>query len=765
MNNKKDNFADIRKILMKALHNWYYFLGVLLIAFAVAYFANKYTRSVYIVTSKVLVKSRGDGSTAAGFLYGSDISSDIVTEGVESHYLRSYPIISKTIRRLKFTHRFSVEDEIGTKLAYGWEPAEMQIDSLIERQHYGRAYQFVVTDQDHFKFYEKEDLGGSNTLYEFGQTVDYNGFIFRAKKKKNYDYQRILNQEFTFSLRHPDYLTNEYINKLIVKAGADGAVIDISLVGTIPSREINFIRNLIRVYQEDELERKNEQANKTISFIEEELKRITDSLNLIETQVVSIRQQASPQLSQNAAALYGRLDNAEVELSQYDNKLRIYQEILNTVTQSYNFDDLSGLAALGVDDAGLKRLIDNLVAEQSRIDQNQQNAGQNTNNPFVQKARDNVERYKTSIMESINNLIATAQRNKGRIQSRASKIRSEIYSAPSAQKTLGNVERLNKISENLFILYNTKKAEAEVAAASASTDLQIIDPPMPQGGPIKQDKRNYLIAFFLGFTLPLVFIIIKDFLSNKVASKEDVESYTNIPVLGQIWRSTKNKGMLVVNDNPKSPVAESFRSIRSNLNFFTSEVDNKVFVITSSISGEGKTFSSINLSTVFAFSSKKIVLIGADLRKPKIFGDFGLKNEVGLSNYLSGSAFKSEIIQSTEIPYLDIISSGPVPPNPSELLMNSKMAELVSELKKDYEYVLIDTAPLGLVTDAFILMNHADHTIFMVRQNYTPTEAVKNVQELYQSGKLKNVSILFNDVKDQSNNYGYGYGYYGESES
>ncbi len=765
MNNKKDNFADIRKILMKALHNWYYFLGVLLIAFAVAYFANKYTRSVYIVTSKVLVKSRGD-ATAAGFLYGTDISNDIVTEGVESHYLRSYPIISKTIERLKFSHRFSVEDEIGTKLAYGWEPAEMQIDSLIERQHYGSFYQFIVTDADHFKFYEKDDLTGSNTLYEFGQTVDYNGFIFRAKKKRNYDYQRILNQEFTFSLIHPDYLTNEYINKLIVKAGVDGSVIDISLVGTIPRREINFIRNLIKVYQEDELDRKNEQAKKTIEFIEEELQRITDSLNLIENQVVNIRQQASPQLSQNAAALYGRLDNAEQELHVFDNKLRTYQSILSIITTSSgNFDDLSGLAAIGVDDPSIKRYIDNLVAEQSRIDQNELNSGVNSNNPFVQKARDNVERLKTSIIEGIDNLIASAQRDRGRIQGRANKIRSEIYSAPSAQKTLGNVERLNKISENLFILYNTKKAEAEVAAASASTDLQVINPPMPQGGPIKQDKRNYLIALFLGFTLPLVFIVVKDFLSNKIASKEDVESHTNIPVLGQIWRSAKNKGMLVVNDNPKSPVAESFRSIRSNLNFFTSEVDNKVFVITSSISGEGKTFSSINLSTVFAFSSKKIVLIGADLRKPKIFGDFGLKNDTGLSNYLSGSAFKSEIIQSTEIPFLDIISSGPVPPNPSELLMNSKMSELISELKKEYEYVLIDTAPLGLVTDAFILMNHADHTIFMVRQNYTPIEAVKNVQELYSSGKLKNVSILFNDVKDQSNNYGYGYGYYGESES
>ena len=261
--------------------------------------------------------------------------------------------------------------------------------------------------------------------------------------------------------------------------------------------------------------------------------------------------------------------------------------------------------------------------------------------------------------------------------------------------------------------------------------------------------------------MPLAFIIIKDFLSNKIYSKDDIESNTSVPVLGQIWRYSKGDGgMLVVNDAPKSVVAESFRSVRSNLNFFTADVDRKVFVISSSISGEGKTFSSINISTVFALSSKRTILIGADLRKPKIFGDFGLKNEIGLSNYLAGSAFKTEVIQHTSIPNLDVIISGPVPPNPSELLMTQKMADLIEELKEDYEYIIIDTAPLGLVTDAFVLMKYANHSIFMVRQNYTPVEAVSHLQDLYSSGKLKNVSILFNDVKDQTNNYGYGYGYY-----
>ena len=745
---------------MKAIRNWYFFLGVLLIAFAIAYFVNKYTRPVYRVESKILVKSRTDANSAASFLYGTDISSDLVTEGVESYILKSYPIIYKTIKELNFTHAFTIEDEIGPKPAYGWEPAIMQIDSAMEVRNYGRSFQFIVNDKDHFKFYSQDDPSNGSTLYEFGQTVDYQGLTFRAVKKRNYDYSSVINQEFTFSLWNPDHVTRQYTNKLVVIPGVDGSTIDLALFGTIPHKEIDFIKKLIEVYIDDELERKNEQATKTINFISRELKRITDSLNLIETRKVSIRQQSSAQLSQSAVQLYNRLDDVELQSAQFENKLAIYQQLLSTINSSYNFDDLSGLAAIGIDDGGLKKLIADLVAEQERIDQAEQGTGQNTNNPYIKRARDNVERLKTSISESVNNLVAATRQNKNRLDSRASKIRREIYSAPGAQQSLVNIERLNLISENLYILYNTKKAEAEVAKASASTDIQVIDPPMLIGGAERSDKRNYLIALFLGITLPLGFIISKDFLSNKVAEKEDIEQHTSIPILGQIWRYIKGKGMLVVHNNPKSVVAESFRSVRSNLNFFTSDVNQKIFVVTSSISGEGKTFSSVNLATVFAFSSKKVILIGADLRRPKIFGDFGLKNDVGLSNFLAGSAFKSEIIQSTEIPYLDIVSSGPVPPNPSELLMNSKMGELVNELKKDYDYILIDTAPLGLVTDAFILMNYAHHTIFLVRQNYTPVEAIKNVQDLYESGKLKNVSILFNDVKDQSNNYGYGYGYY-----
>ncbi|MDQ3535906.1 MAG: CpsD/CapB family tyrosine-protein kinase, partial [Bacteroidota bacterium] len=246
------------------------------------------------------------------------------------------------------------------------------------------------------------------------------------------------------------------------------------------------------------------------------------------------------------------------------------------------------------------------------------------------------------------------------------------------------------------------------------------------------------------------------YLNNKVQYKEDIEKLTSIPLLGQIWRKSKG-GNLVVSQSPKSAVAESFRSIRSNLNFFTSGKEKKVFLITSSISGEGKTFCALNLSTVFSFSGKPTLLIGADLRKPRIFNDLGLNNEIGLSSYLSNTAKLSQVIQRSEISNLDVICSGPIPPNPSELLMEDKMSHLMQELKNMYDYIIIDTAPIGLVTDAYVLMEHVDHTIYLVRQNYSTQDSLKQAQEIYANGKIKKVSILFNDVKLNKDKYGYGY--------
>jgi len=292
--------------------------------------------------------------------------------------------------------------------------------------------------------------------------------------------------------------------------------------------------------------------------------------------------------------------------------------------------------------------------------------------------------------------------------------------------------------------------------------------------------QNYFVGALIGLAIPILIFILFELINNKVQSKEDIEKVSSIPFIGGVGHNTSSSN-LTVKERPKSGLAESFRALRSNLNFFTGNQTKKVFMVSSSISGEGKTFTTINLATVFALSGKRTLIVGADMRRPKIFQDFNRDNDVGLSTYLSGISEFKQVVLTTEIPNLFLTSGGPVPPNPSELLLTNKFEEFIKKALEEFDFVLIDTPPLALVTDAFVMSKFVDHTVFVMRQNYSPKEFVHSIDEYYRSGKIKNISILLNDIYKSGLGYGYGqsytyqygygygsyggYGYYSDEES
>jgi capsular exopolysaccharide synthesis family protein len=259
-----------------------------------------------------------------------------------------------------------------------------------------------------------------------------------------------------------------------------------------------------------------------------------------------------------------------------------------------------------------------------------------------------------------------------------------------------------------------------------------------------------------------VFLIF--FINNAIQNTDDISSLTNIPLIGVVGMKHTDTNLSVF-EKPKSALSESFRAIRSSLQFLYKKQKvsgSKVLMLTSSVSGEGKTFCSINIATVFALSEKKTVIVGLDLRKPKIFDDFNLKNNIGAVNYLIGQSTLEEITQSTKIPYLDVITSGPIPPNPSELIMGETMSELMEELKEKYDYVILDTPPVGLVTDAVELSSYVDVTLYVMRQNFTKKEMVNLLNNRVKRDELHNVSIVLNGFENKAKygaGYGYGYGY------
>jgi capsular exopolysaccharide synthesis family protein len=273
------------------------------------------------------------------------------------------------------------------------------------------------------------------------------------------------------------------------------------------------------------------------------------------------------------------------------------------------------------------------------------------------------------------------------------------------------------------------------------------------------------MATMLGFAIPFLFVFLLVFFDTKVHTINDIKRLSKIPILGVVGKSTID-GNLVVLDKSKSSIAEAFRTIRASLQFIYKKQGiegTKTVLVTSSVSGEGKTFCSINLASVFALSEKKTILVGLDLRKPKIFGDFNLDNDIGVVNYLIQDRALNAIIQKTRLEHLDVISSGPIPPNPSELLMSDRMELLIEELKEQYDYIVLDSPPLGLVSDSLGLIKFADATIYVVRQNYTKRGMFSVINEKYKRGEVTNLSFVLNSFEDKTKNgygYGYGYGYY-----
>jgi capsular exopolysaccharide synthesis family protein len=298
------------------------------------------------------------------------------------------------------------------------------------------------------------------------------------------------------------------------------------------------------------------------------------------------------------------------------------------------------------------------------------------------------------------------------------------------------------------------------------SDIKFIDPAKDVGGGLLGPKTgvNYVLAFFMGLIVPLVIVFFIFFISNSIQNIEDIISLTQLPLIGIVGVKHSETNLSVF-ERPKSALSESFRAIRSSLQFLYKKQNiegTKTLMLTSSVSGEGKTFCSLNIATVFALSEKKTIIVGLDLRKPRIFDDFNIQNDLGAVNYLIGQNKLDEVIQHTHIPYLDVITSGPIPPNPSELILGDSMREMLEELKQKYDYIILDTPPVGLVSDALELVQFCDVTLYIVRQNFTKKEMLTLLNNRHKRGELNNISIIFNGYENKAKygvGYGYGYGY------
>jgi capsular exopolysaccharide synthesis family protein len=756
---KEGVIIDYKRVLYRAIKYWYVVALFLITAFSIAFIYNRYAPRIYPVTASIIVKETEETSGAGKLLYTNSIISPHRNYLNELYLLRSYPLIQSVMEELNFGVAFYQEGSILTSEIYGDLPFSVNIINKDKIKNFRRLL-IILNDRQYqlgpLTKNSTTELSKAVHTFNFNDTIFYDGLkaVFKLNKPDVID--TVEKSHLIFSYTAPEFMAGSYVGKLRASWAEEGAgVINLSVSGTNPKKEMDFMAGLIKRYQDYDLEKKSETASRTIDFITGQLSEITDSLRQVESVLERFKDRnVITNLDGEASRLYQKLEGVELQKTEMMIRKSYNQYLTNYIQKGQNLDQVILPSSLGLSDPILGQLLSSMMATQMEL--KMIGGKEITDNPLVRERMQRLQEIRNNIIESIRNQENTDKIKFGYISKEINDIERHLAYLPAAQRRFISISRNYSLLENLYIFLLQKRAEAAISKASTGSDIDTLNPPMV-GGPISpKTQQNLMFAAVLGLAIPFLVFILLEYLNSNIQSKEDIEKTRSIPFIGGVGHKNSVDYMAVLSA-PKSQVAESFRALRSNLAYFTKDKKNITILISSSISGEGKTFSTINLATVLAFSSKKTLIVGADMRRPKLFSDFNLSNKVGLSSYLAGMNNFDEVIQKTSLENLDLVSGGPVPPNPSELILRPEMAQFFDEARKLYDYVVIDSPPLAIVSDALVLADYADHFLFLTRQNFTPKNMLKLVDEFYRNGRIKNVSILLNDIYQSGLGYGYGY--------
>jgi tyrosine-protein kinase Etk/Wzc len=755
---------DLKVMLFRYLRYWYWFVIGIIICIGFAFIYLAYATPQYKVQSTLLIKDdkKGPSVSGADAFGGLDIFGSSKNIDNEIEVLKSKTLMQRVLNELNLEVSYFETGLFRNNEVYGDDlPLRVIVKNLdLTAYRKGVTIEIQIQDNNNFVLVE-EELNSERSSHKFGQEIQrpYGTFTVVANLQNiSFEPNKTIVVKFHDIKKLADYYNQKLLT--IEPVSKNASVIVIACISPLPEKGEDIINKLIQVYEKEAIEDKNLMASNTVQFIDERLRYLTVELSEVEKDVEQYKKRNELTDVTSEATLF--LEQA----SQYNKELidsEIRIEVLKSIESYLNSQgNQFGLVpnSLNIEEPTLLALIskfNELQLERQRMLRTTQ-----PNNPLVLNINEQLAHLRANILESLKNIrrgLLIARRN---LQETSTGFKSRIQQVPSMERELMEISRQQGIKEALYLYLLQKREESALSlAATVSTNSRIIDPAMAGDKPVQPKHLVvFLIALVMGVGIPICIIYIKDLLNDKVQELSDVGQVTSTPVLGEIYFNSSGETVVATEKN-KSPVAELFRLIRTNLQFATLGKENKVMMVTSSMSGEGKTFISINLAATLALTGKKVVLIGFDLRKPRLLQDLGLPLGKGVSNYLiSENMTVDEILEPSNVmSNLHVIGSGPIPPNPGELMLSSKISTLLGELKNRYDYVIIDSSPIGQISDSYTLAPYIDSTIYVVRYNYTFKSQLNIIDDVYRSKKLKYPMIVLNGKKESDYQYGYGYGY------
>lgn len=749
------NSDTVMEKFRQYLQYWYIFIASIALCLALAYLYLRTTTPAYKISATLQIEEdkKGEGMLQGTAFSDLDMFRTTVTVDNEMAALKSKSLLEKVVSKLSMGTTYSVEESFKNKELYGNSlPVKVEVLNMTRNGFKEKLKIKILSDK---KFEIGEDVGRT---YRFGQLIRTPDYSIRVNRGPAFN---VAEDPILVSFKNPALLAEEYrtsklqINPITLESNT----VVLSVIDPIPQRGIDFLRGVIEEYNFENVENKNKLALNTIRFIDNRLKYLGGDLSSVGEDVEQYKQQnmvtdvgVDAQQSLEKAGEYNQ------QLSALEIQKNVVESLESYINNKGSQFDLVP-STLGLSDATLSDLTNKY--NQLQIERQRMLRTAEPDNPLVKNIDDQLSGLKSNIRENLRNIkrgINIAQNN---IRSNSNKFESRIRTAPTIERGLAERNRQQGVKEGLYNYLLQKREETALSLSATVPTSRVVDAPSADSSPVRpKPSFIYLCAFLLGCVLPASGIFVKDMLNTKVQHLNDVEQINGAMILGELSHK-ENKESLVVNKSSRTTISELFRYIRTNLNYMTDHSGNQVMLITSSMKGEGKTFFSMNLGATLSLVDKKVVVLEFDLRKPDLLNNMKLKADKGLTNYLNEESSLDDIIRPSEFQTnLSVIGCGAIPENPSELLMSPLMPELFKQLKERFDYVIVDTSPVGQVADAFSLAPYADASIYLVRYNYTDKVQLNILKDIFENNKLKNPMVVLNDAKGD-NFKGYGYGGYG----
>ena len=761
----EDGNIDINRYIGLFISNWYWFATSLFVAIILAYCINRYSEKIWTVSSSLLISDNQPGgitSNSNNIIAGSGIFRGQQNLKNEIGILKSYMLNLRVMEELDEFHVIYIgvgRRRIVESRIYKKAPFQVIYKSLEAQPKYVRLMIELISDTT-YRLGLNGKQGDSRPM-RFGERFCENGFDFAIEPR--FPGSRMLGHNssdtYLFYFVDPENLANEYRSKLNVGLiEKDASLLYLSVSGFDPAQESDYLNKLMEIYTSYGREFKNETAINMAKFIEDQIGIISDTLKETEHKMAQFREKNNffdP--SKESTIIQGKFNNFDIDKARFELTLQYYNYLSNYLKAKEVGGGIISPSVIGISDNTLIRLLDEL----SELQNEKADLSFNfeINQPAIELIDRKAEVVKEKLRENVSDGIAGIRLSISELDKKIANVEEEFKILPSTEMEYIKVQREFDINNTVYTYLLEKRAETGIAKASIVADNRIIDKASQRRAVlvIPTKRKNFLMALLLGFLIPMAGIFIIDFLNDKVIDRRDIEKKTGVPIIGYISHSDGKSEMVVI-EKPGSALAESFRAIRTSLKYYVKENDKSVVAVSSTISSEGKTFISINLAAITALLGKKVLLIGLDMRKPRLNKIFEFPDSPGMSTYLSGNCAYEDVIKETNIKNLYYAPSGPIPPNPSELIETEQMKKFMETVSKDFDFIIIDTPPVAIVIDALLLAPYVDINIYVTRQRYTACNTLDIVEHLNKQGELKNMAIVINDI-NLSGYYGYGMRY------